>query len=634
MPLREVNEEFYKVNSDIEKRVHEQSKFDPGYSLKKDSENFKSADPWQEPTEGIDTGQKKIIKIGIIVLSVVVAIAIVVVAVYKIKSTAFGEEKVVVTIDGPTNVDSSQLVKLKIICKNNNRVDLKDAKIVINYSENFHPEENANFEIINGNSGKIAIGDLKKRSQSEVELKGRFYAPEEFSVSVKASLKYTPSNFSSVFEAQAQKNVTIKSPPIVLDVSSPVEVADGNNVEYIINYKNSSPVSFEDLRIKVEYPEGFAFQSAEPNATQGNNFWYIGKLYADAKGQINIRGILQGKKGENKSVQFQIGVMDQSNNFVVYSKKEKITRMISAPLLISQTINGQINPNVNAGEELNYQIKFKNDGEIGLRDVIVAVEIKSAILDLSRLRLSKGSYDSSRGMIIWKAVDVPQLANLVPGAEGEVEFLVPVLQKIPIAGSGDKNFTIESIARIDSPDVPTPVGSNKVIFSNRLLVKLNAGLILETQGYYTDQNITNSGPIPPKVGSETTFTIHWLVSSPANSVGGARVESSLPTGIKFTGKIFPENENISYNERTNKLVWEIGNIENGTGVISPKKEAAFQVSIVPQVYQVKEPAVLLNTSTCLAKDLFTGEEIKAESREKKTCLEEDASLKDKCVVVE
>jgi len=90
-------------------------------------------------------------------------------------------------------------------------------------------------------------------------------------------------------------------------------------------------------------------------------------------------------------------------------------------------------------------------------------------------------------------------------------FSVPVKSTIPVESSQDKNFTVHLLRKIDSPDIPVPDGSDKIIGSNDLELKLASKVLFNVYGYYNDSKIKNSGPIPMQVGSPTTFTIHWSV---------------------------------------------------------------------------------------------------------------------------
>jgi hypothetical protein len=167
---------------------------------------------------------------------------------------------------------------------------------------------------------------------------------------------------------------------------------------------------------------------------------------------------------------------------------------------------------------------------------------------------------------------------------------------------------------------------NKIIAGNAMNMKLDSKLLLSVKGYYKDPNITNSGPIPPKVGQDTTYTIHWIVGDVSNDISNATVEAVLPTGVTMTGTVYPENTNITYNERNNSIVWEIGNMSAGTGTLSGSQEASFQIKVTPAPSQAGDMMSLLKPSVFKAKDLFTGEDLSANVDGKTTQLSEDSSL--------
>ncbi|MCX6765527.1 MAG: hypothetical protein NT136_01020 [Candidatus Moranbacteria bacterium] len=626
MSLGDLNKELYNPNSDAGEKTHKKSRFDPELSPQNDSQEFQKKEMWIKGKKGLTPDQKKIIKRGLWAVGSIVLLGLLTLAVYEIRRSAFNEEKTTIGLEGPTVIDSTQPAQYIIRYKNGNRVDLKDAVIRLNYQENFQPEEAANLKTINASNSQIYIGTIKAHFEGTIELKGKFYAPQDYIVYLRATLSYTPSNFNSTFEAQNQLGVSVQTSPIFLEIAAPLEAASGNRVEYVIDYKNLGTRNFSDVRIKAEYPEGFLFSSAEPQLSEGNNFWYIGKLDPQQGGKIKIQGTLQGARSEEKKINVFAGSLSSSGQFLIYTQSDKTTKIIVSPLSITQSVNNQRSPSVNVGEELYYVLKYQNEGEIGLRDVIITLEIKSLALNFSKLKLGNGFYDRTHQTITWKAPDFPQLTNLGPGEGGEIRFSVPVTSQIPVDNENDKNFTVTSTAKIDSPDIPTPLGSNKIIDSDTLEFKLNSKVILETLGYYADPNIPNSGPVPPQVGKETTYTIHWKITNVNNDIADTRVVSSLSTGVKWTGKIYPESENIAFNERTNQIIWEVGKLKNGIGILNPKREISFQVSIIPQINQAGQEALLLTPSILTAKDLFTGEELRAETPKKNTLLPEDVSI--------
>jgi len=167
---------------------------------------------------------------------------------------------------------------------------------------------------------------------------------------------------------------------------------------------------------------------------------------------------------------------------------------------------------------------------------------------------------------------------------------------------------------------------NKIVASNRVDLKLNSKVILGVGGYYDSPLISNSGPIPPTVGKETTYTIHLRAGNVSNDVTNAKTEIILPTGVVMTGKVYPEGASLDYNERTNSIIWNIGNMGVGEGIISPYRDVAFQIKINPSPDQAGNVVDLVKSVIFSGKDLFTGQELTVNAGGKDTILPEDVSI--------
>ena len=109
------------------------------------------------------------------------------------------------------------------------------------------------------------------------------------------------------------------------------------------------------------------------------------------------------------------------------------------------------------------------------------------------------------------------------------------------------------------------------------------------------------------------------------------MEAVIPTGATVTEIKNPSDAVLHYtfNERTNNLVWEIGQLESGTGILNSPREVVFQVKIKPSPDQISSPVNLVGETVFSAQDLFTGEEIRFFGNEKNTTLREDIKLEDR-----
>jgi uncharacterized repeat protein (TIGR01451 family) len=624
MSLGNIKRKLYQKDEEKDLSSHAPSSYDPHQDQKTGSET-PIPDLWAEKKTGLDVEQKKVVKKGAYILAGVLAVIFIVMTAYIIRASSFSSDRVTVAITGSDRVNSGQFLTYAISYKNDNRVELQNVQLKIIYPDDFKPEDNANFIEESPTSGTYNLGAIAGHAEGKINFTGRMYSPKGALIYLKAQLSYNPGSYSTRYTSEKQLGINVTTSPITLEVSGPQNVASGDEINYMVNYKNDGESDLRDIKIKMDYPDGFTFSTSDPKSFEGNNIWYVGTLSPGQSGKIVVSGKLEGEKEEIRIVRAYIG-STEGGNFVSFNEGDINTKIVGSAIAITQTANGLSSFNANAGDLLHFSVNYKNTSDIGLKNLIVTDKLDSPVLDYSSLNTDGGHFDTNSKTITWKASDHPELAGIEPGFGGHIEFTVKVKDSIPVSSANDKNFVISSVVKIDSPDIPTPISMNKIVSGNRIDLKLNSKLFLSVKGYHTDPNITNSGPIPPKVGEETSYTIHWIASNINNDINEARVEATLPTWAQATGVVYPEGANITYNQRDNTVVWEIGNMGAGTGVLSTPKEITFQIKIKPSPDQAGRLIDILKPSFFKAKDAFTGENISVTAEGKTTFLQEDSSL--------
>ena len=625
MGIQDLEGELHKHDAEL-RESHPKSEFSPEYvdpgrgaDLSKKSDWNVRREPWFEK-------YRKELRWSVIAVGAIAFVALLGGTFVRIQQSLFSDDRVRVVVSGPDNVNSSDLTHFTISYENANRSGIRDAELVVSYPPNFSPEGNENTFRNNASSSAITIGDISAFGTGKTSFSGKFYGSKNSVAYLRATLRYKPHNLESQFSTEGQKSVNLRTSSLVVELDAPLSVSPQGEVTYLVNYENASDVSLSNVRLKATYPAGFSFVEAAPKPSEGDAVWYVGSIPSGERGSIRITGMLDGVPNEMKVFRAELGTFQGDNTFLSYSDVERTTRMVAPPFGITQSINGAAPAALNPGDDLRYAVSFKNNSPTGLREVIITVELDGEALDYSRLRPEGGAYDSERKVIVWKASDVPSLANLAPNKGGEVKFTVPVRADLLPETTAAKNFRVKTVAKIESPDIPNPAGANKIVATNTANVKVNSRILLESLAVHEDGKIPNEGPIPPKVGETTTYTINWRLSNTTNDVTSAEVSADLPTGAAWTGKTFPETETISYNERTNRVVWNVGSMGVGEGTLSSKREVRFQVSIRPEVNQVGDEAPLLGGATAKATDVFTNEVIQSVAREKTTSLRDDGSV--------
>ncbi|MFA7209503.1 MAG: hypothetical protein WC120_04425 [Parcubacteria group bacterium] len=626
MSLSEIKNKLYKKDPDKNLMFHDESEFDArNKNVVPGKTEPGTEDIWRRQAPIPVEKKKNVLKIGGIILGAVAAAVLLMVAVYQIRKASFSEDRVSVMVDGPKETRSGKLLTYEITYGNDNWASINGAVLRISHPESFKPEESTVYKTESPTVSLVELGKLDGHATGKIVFSGRAYSPKGTLMYIKSALSYKPSNFNSQFAAEGQIGVNVISTPMTLEIMAPQGMASGDALDYQVSYKNVGAEDFENIRIKVDFPEGFIFSKAVPSVSEGNNIWYIGHLSAGDAGKIVISGKLQGERDNIKKAVAYIGTINQGQ-FVTYNEESTATKIAASPLSIYQTVNGSTNFSANAGDTLRFEIHYKNASDLGLGNVNIKESLGSPVLDYSTLETDGGAYDTDNRTIEWKAADHPGLANLGPGQEGMIAFSVNVSNTIPLQTVNDKNFVISSVVRIDSPDIPTPIEMNKIVAGNKMDIKLNSKLIADVKGYYNDPFIANSGPIPPVVGQETTYTIHLKAGNVSNDVTDAKIETVLPTGVVMTGKTYPEGASLEYNGRTNSIVWNIGSMGVGEGVVSPLREVAFQVKIKPSPNQVGQTVDILQSGVFSAKDSFTQENLTAQFKNKNIMLQEDQSI--------
>ncbi len=221
---------------------------------------------------------------------------------------------------------------------------------------------------------------------------------------------------------------------------------------------------------------------------------------------------------------------------------------------------------------------------------------------------------------------MPGLESLPAGAEGELFFYLRIKEKLPIVNSADKNFTVSTLAQINSPNVPLALTGTSLTGKNQLTAKVNSRLILSMNGYYNDRLLPNSGLLPPRVGQETTYTIYWQLLNISNDLTDVTVEAYLVPYMRWKGNIYPKNEDIIYDEATGKVTWKISRLAAGTGFLLPVKQVAFQVGFMPSLGQVGSLAVIVKEVRASGQDNFTEKNISVSAPELKSDMPSDSTV--------
>ena len=512
-----------------------------------------------------------------------------------------------VLVKAPISISGGDVFPFEISIKNNNNVTLSGTDMGVTFpigakdvSDTSLPAKRVQAFI-----GDILPGQTIKKNLSVV-----LYGEENDKKDITINLEYKVAGSNSQFNKVKVLTVAINSSPVNIVVTGPAEVNTNQTVDFSVDVISNSPSIVKGLLLKAEYPFGFVFGRSDPKTFSKNNLWLIGDLEPGAKRTIKFSGVLSGQEGEARGFNFSIGSQSKADNLTI---EVPFTKSFSSVTIRRPFVSADISLNgvntaeyvAGAGEKIEVVIDWQNNLSYEVSDVSIVVKLSGNSLNKSTVEVEDGYYRSTDNTITFDKITNKPFASLQPGETGKNKFVFSSFGTGSVTGAGLSNPTISLSLSVRGKRVDYTGGQENVLFSDARKIKITTNPQLFAKALYYVGPFKNTGPIPPKAETETTYTITWTVTNPINNLSGTSVSASLPPYVKWLGKISPSGEKIDFDESTRLVTWNIGSISAGAGAVSPAKEVSYQISFLPSVDQISTLPKLIGAATLNAKDNFT-----------------------------
>lgn len=509
------------------------------------------------------------------------------------QKNSFSKEILKLEIIGPSEVSITQEVEYTIKYKNNGNVRLEEPRLIFEFPEHSILNEG---ESRRKEMGPDELGDIYPGEEKTFTFKCRLLGVENEVKTAKATLIYHPKNLNAQYTSDTTFTTTIKSVPLTFDFDLPSKVEKERDFNFFLNYFSSLDYPLANLGVKIEYPSGFEFIGSTPRAL-GKNEWNIPLLNKADGGRIEIKGKLSGDINAQMIFKASIGVWDSEDDFVLLKEITKGVEIAKPGLFIFQQINGQDNYTANAGDLLHYEVFFRNIGEDPFSNLFMIVKLDGSAYDFDSIKSDIGQFKEGDNSIVWDWRNVPKLKYLGKGEESKVEFWINLKQQWDTNNQQGGNLTLTDKIQISQAE-------------EEFETKVNSKLVILQKGLFQDEVFGNSGPIPPKVGQATTYTISWQVKNYYNDLKNVKVKATLPPNVNLTGQIFPgsESSKFSFDNSSREIVWTVADgsgLPAGTGINNSPPSIYFQVSLTPSVNQRGQVAPIISSAKIHGEDQFT-----------------------------
>ncbi len=536
------------------------------------------------------------------------------------------------SVEGEEYVLANQEFSYKIKYNNPSNADLHNAEIKVRYPDNFvYLESDPDFSYQEVRGDIWEIDKIPRGGSGKIEVKGKLLGAKNSSGVISTEIRYTPSNFSSEFKKEDSFNTKIKETGLDFGVNFYSSVLVEEREEIVIELTPQENNFINDIILNIERPDNMDILGLELDSDSGGSETIVDKISEDSwrvsnigdqKEEIKIDYEFSEKNLDEEEVKFFFKKEEGDREFKIYQEIISI-EVIRSNMDLNLSINDSSEDQaVNFGEELNYSIDYTNKGDGSMRNVMIMVVLNSDFLDWSSLETS--DIPSEEGnTLIWSQEQIPQLEELGVGEGGTIDFSIEVS---PFTGvDPGKNYKIRSYAQfvtsdnrsLDFADDSEDMDNR----SNTIVNLINSDLSLKEElRYFSEDNIpVGTGPLPPKVGEETTFKVYWTIRNNLHELRDTKVTLELPEYIDWVDRKRTSVGSVFYNEEENEVVWEVGRLPLSVY----RADAEFSIGFTPEEGDENKIMVISPGGEVEAFDTETESIITHKESPKTTKLEDD-----------
>lgn len=559
------------------------------------------------------------------------AIAVLVVVVGVLTYLLFSEpgfdasKNLVLSVESPESVASGEAVTWKVSFENRNSTALESVDVIFEFPLGTLPAVGDVTRPIARE--RRSLGRIEPGARGEEEFRGVVFGENEEVLGGNAIVEFRPEGSSVRLATEKAYTLAITHSQITLDFNFPEEVQRNQEVEIRVKVRSTAEQVFEDIAVGITYPFTFTYTGAEPAPSEDDDIWFIGKLEPGEDKEIIIRGTVGDETNEAQTFGGKLGVYDSVRKAWTVFSLGRREMFVRAPFLsVSSRVENVANSVVEPGEIVDVTIFWKNNLPVSVPNAFVETRLIGDAIDLRGFQSINGSLNDTTRTVRWVSGSTPELSVVDPGEEGRLKFRVRIKDTLPLQNTDDRNFTVQFQTQMSAPDTPQGFEGVNITGESEVDLKIATVMDFKQQGFYFDGRIANFGPLPPKAGEETTYTIVWSLLNQTNEIREGEVRATLPAYVKWSGVVKPSNSTITFDKASGQVVWDVPLLPVGTGYTRPPLEVAFQLGVTPSITHVNTSPQIISEAVVTGRDIFADLNITKSSAAVTTAVRDDSRV--------
>ncbi len=539
----------------------------------------------------------------------------------------------VFTISAPEKVKAGEKFDYTVHYKNSSKFVLKNMRLELKYPDSFILMETKGISIQanKGNAKNVfLLNDLNPGQEAEIIISGKIINKKDSVALLSAGLSYYPGDFSSEFKKETLVSTIVDNLGFDVNFEYSNTALAGEKNEIDIYFKDIKENFLDDFDVSFMFPENIILVNGNNASTTATSSEELLKIEKNASLLWNIKGLVPSDKtyklpiyyqvkkklDDNQEIIIRFNKKDGNGASYIFLEKSIKLNIMNSNLNLTLILNGSKGDgSVNFGDTLNYSLTYANKSDSEINDIAIMAILKSDFLDWTTLKSVQKGFVSGQS-IIWNKEQLPALASLAPGEEGVIDFSITL--KAFSENDLGKDFSVNSLAQFN---INNHTGNSSDSKSNTIITKINSDFnLIDKILYFDDNNMpVGSGPLPPKVGEQTTFKVYWTLENNLHNLNDVKVTLKLPDYVDYNYKDKTTLGALSYDPSTRIVSWDISTLP----VATYKSDAEFSISIKPTESDRDRILVLSPGASLSAIDQETKAVIIKKINPKTTRLEDD-----------
>lgn len=490
---------------------------------------------------------------------------------------------------GNERIKSGEEVHLTINYKNKSKFKLNDVSLALHLPDGFVIDRNkTSNNAFSDNSTFPSIKEIEPGATGQTEVYGWFWSEPNKEELLVANLSYQPENNTG--REQKLSSFISRMPDSVLIGKLTISTSTLPNTALKFTYTltNSSDQEINNISVTNNWNAGVMNEKDTKNIS----------LRAGGSKIINGQLITPNKSG---GFPFSITPQVLINNRLVPQTPATQELKIFAPQIISSARLLDNSGYAEPGQVLPLEIRWENKSDSKLQNIALHLASNlQSVVDWKKTARENNAKPETDG-IFFDSSSRTQLSNGNPNSADTFSVKIYLLPNFNLSEIEKTNLEIYPILKGQASQAPDQQFSQEGSRA-RIPLATEVSFNVETRYYTPEGDQLGRGPLPPQVGKATKYWIFVKITNTTNAINETTFNTSLPSGVEFTGKqstsIGPQ---INYNATNRAVSWKYSTLpaNSQTGLY-------FEVSVTPSASQIGQNILLTNSLQFSATDEFTG----------------------------